>query len=153
MTGTHPFCGRAQHSLSPPGAPNGNPHSTSPQKPRGLLPTSPTHMAAMRNHQRHQSFDFPESSQQLVVGHPGMQGMQGMFTYTNLPTPPGNNEGNTYMTPSPESPAWSSATSPQSGGEAVWSDGNLHSPPNFNQMNGLKREEEERRMNNTGIFI
>jgi hypothetical protein len=79
--------------------------------------------------------------------------MQGMFTYTNLPTPPGNNEGNAYMTPSPESPAWSSATSPQSGGEAVWSDGNLHSPPNFNQMNGLKREEEERRMNNTGIFI
>ena len=143
----------SQHSLSPPGAPSANTHSTSPQKPRGLLPTSPTHMAAMRNHQRHQSFDFPESSQQLVVGHPGMQGMQGMFTYTNLPTPPGNNEGNAYMTPSPESPAWSSATSPQSGGEAVWSDGNLHSPPNFNQMNGLKREEEERRMNNTGIFI
>merc|ERR1711962_1798279 len=143
----------SQHSLSPPGAPTANSHSTSPQKPRALLPTSPTHMAAMRNHQRHQSFDFPESSQQLVVGHPGMQGMQGMFTYTTLPTPPGNNEGTSYMTPSPESPAWSSATSPQSGGEAVWSDGNLHSPPNFNQMNGLKREEEERRMNNTGIFI
>merc|ERR1719402_2048347 len=104
----------SQHSLSPPGAPTANAHSTSPQKPRGLLPTSPTHMAAMRNHQRHQSFDFPESSQQLVVGHPGIQGMQGMFTYTNLPTPPGNNEGNAYMTPSPESPAWSSATSPQS---------------------------------------
>merc|ERR1712210_355916 len=109
--GSPPQSVHSQHSLSPPGAPSANTHSTSPQKPRGLLPTSPTHMAAMRNHQRHQSFAFPES------------------------------------------PAWSSATSPQSGGEAVWSDGNLHSPPNFNQMNGLKREEEERGMNNTGIFI
>merc|ERR1712110_204669 len=71
----------SQHSLSPPGAPPANAHSTSPQKPRGLLPTSPTHMAAMRNHQRHQSFDFPESSQQLVVKLCGVTEI-----FTRLPT-------------------------------------------------------------------
>jgi len=136
---------QSQHSLSPPGHPT-TPHSTSPQKPRGLLPTSPTHMVAMRNHQRHQSFDFPEASQagqQLVVGHPGMQGMSGMFAYTNLPTPPGNTEGGAYMnmTPSPESP-WSSA-SPQS--QEGWSDGNIHSPPGFNPH--VKQEQSG------GIFI
>merc|ERR1740131_532213 len=58
----------------------GSPLKSHPsQGPRGLqLPTSPTHMAAMRGavaHQRHQSFDFPENSQQM--NHPGM-----MFPYT-----------------------------------------------------------------------
>jgi len=126
---------QSTHSLSPPGT---SPHpmgsATSPVKPRGLLPTSPTHLVAMRNHQRHQSFDFPDSSQQMVQQQYQQQ-QQGIFTYSNLPTPPqnGQDQNTSYMTPSPDSP-WSQVTSPQSGD--CWSDG-IHSPPqqpNFQQM-------------------
>jgi len=132
---------QSQHSLSPPG-PITSTHSTSPVKPRGILPTSPTHMAAMRNHQRHQSFEFPDSSQQMVVNHPGMM-QQNMFPYTNLPTPPQQNvqENSSYMTPSPESP-WSSS-SPQS--QDCWSDG-IHSPPGNFQQTKQKQQQD-------GIFI
>jgi hypothetical protein len=97
-------------------------------------------MAAMRNHQRHQSFDFPDSQQMLQ--HPAML-QQGMFTYTNLPTPPGNSESTNYMTPSPESP-WSSA-SPQS--QEGWSDG-IHSPPANFQHQQIKQQQQQ-----DGIFI
>merc|ERR1712127_411808 len=136
---------QSQHSLSPPG-PLGSigPHSTSPQKPgQRLLPTSPTHMAAMRNHQRHQSFDFPDPAQQQQQMMMQQQ-QQNMFTYSNLPTPPqGGQDGNTsYMTPSPESP-WSSA-SPQSAD--CWSDG-IHSPPATFQHGKQQQQQPD------GIFI
>merc|ERR1719270_2482370 len=49
----------SQHSLSPPGAPPANTHSTSPQKPRGLLPTSPALMPRQPVHEPLQTFVFP----------------------------------------------------------------------------------------------
>ena len=130
-------------------APITNSRSTSPEKPRGPVPTAPTHLAAMRNRNCHQSFDFLESLNPLVEGYSGMQGMQGMFT--NLPPLSGNNEDTNSMTPFPIFPAWSSATSPQSKGEAVWGDKNLHSPPN--QMNTLEREEDEQKLNYTETLV
>ena len=140
---------QSQHSLSPPnsGVQGGGPPSNSPVKPRGLLPTSPTHLAAMRNHQRHQSFDFPDTGSQLQQqqqqGLMLQQQQQGMFPYTSLPTPP-QGENTSYMTPSPESP-WSSA-SPQSAD--CWSDG-IHSPPaNFQHANQQQQQQQQ-----DGIFI
>merc|ERR1719361_2291551 len=69
-----------------------------------MLPTSPTHLAAMRgaSHHRHQTFDFGDSSGQTM-----------------------NQMGGYYINnPSPESPSqWTN--SPQS--HSDWSDGNIHS--------------------------
>jgi len=100
-------------TLSPPGGNMSSPQQmqqqTSPLKARGMmLPTSPTHMAAMRgaSHHRHQTFDFADGSGQI------MNPMGGYYI---------NN-------PSPESPSqWTN--SPQS--HSDWSDGNIHSPPNY----------------------
>ena len=85
------------------------------------LPTSPTHMAAMRGatHQKIQSFDFtnvPQFGQQFV--YPGNQ--------TSLMNDGFNADGgfSSFMTPSPDSPGvWS----PQS--HSDWSDGGMLSPP------------------------
>lgn len=140
---------QSAHSLSPPGvtSPQQMAHQTSPMKNRGmLLPTSPTHMAAMRgaSHQRHQSFDFPETQTQQQMTHPGMM-QPGMYPY--LPTPPQNGEPSTnFMTPSPDSHQdspgqWSSA-SPQS--HSDWSEG--LSPPANNYPNQIKQGQD-------GIFI
>merc|ERR1719433_1478750 len=79
---------QSQHSLSPPtmSSPHLMGHQTSPIKARAMLPTSPTHFAAMRgaSHQRIQSFDFPESQAQQ-----GQQmGPPGMLAYPYLPPPP-----------------------------------------------------------------
>lgn len=128
---------QSAHSLSPPGvtSPQQMAHQTSPIKSRGmLLPTSPTHMAAMRgaSHQRHQSFDFPDTQTQQQMTHPAMM-QPGMYPY--LPTPPQSGEPNTnFMTPSPDSPGQWSSASPQS--HSDWSEG-IHSPPgttNFPQQ-------------------
>jgi len=119
---------QSTHSLSPPGvtsSPQQMQHQSSPIKSRVMmLPTSPTHLAAMRGatHQRHQSFDFPEAVQQP------MNQMGGYYPY--LPTPPQATENGNFMTPSPESPQWTN--SPQS--HSDWSEGNMHSPPNFQQQ-------------------
>merc|ERR1719208_494918 len=100
------------HSLSPPGttaSPQQMQHQSSPIKSRGMmLPTSPTHLAAMRGatHQRHQSFDFPENAGQA------MSQMAGFCPYLN--TPPQTAENGNFMTPSPESPSQWSTNSPQS---------------------------------------
>ena len=109
-------------------------HASSPIKSRSTqLPTSPTHMAAMRGatHQRrHQaSFDFgndhqAQNQQQMYMNR------QNQFLY---PTPPQEQGGhnNSFLSPSPDSPdQWSSA-SPQS--HSDWSEG-IHSPPSV--MNG-----------------
>jgi len=140
---------QSAHSLSPPGvtSPQQMSHQTSPMKSRGmLLPTSPTHMAAMRgaSHQRHQSFDFPDTQSQGMT-HPGMM-QPGMYPY--LPTPPQTGEPSTnFMTPSPDSHQdspgqWSSA-SPQS--HSDWSEG--LSPPANTYQNTMKQQQD------TGIFI
>lgn len=139
---------QSSHSLSPPGAttsPQQVMHQTSPIKSRGMqLPTSPTHMAAMRGaavHQRHQSFDFPDNPQQM--SHPAMM----QYPYT-LPTPPQTGEpGTNFMTPSPDSPGQWSSASPQS--HSDWSEG-IHSPPgpnnNFQQLKQPQQQQD-------GIYI
>jgi len=115
-------------------------HSSSPIKSRSTqLPTSPTHLAAMRGatHQRqysHQasSFDFDHQAQNQ------QQQQQQQQMYMNrqqflYPTPPQEQGGhnNSFLSPSPDSPdQWSSA-SPQS--HSDWSEG-IHSPPSV--MNG-----------------
>lgn len=141
---------QSSHTLSPHGpttSPQQMMQQSSPLKshpgqgpPRGIqLPTSPTHMAAMRGavaHQRHQSFDFPENNQQIA--HPGM-----MFPYT----PPQAVDPNTnFMTPSPDSPGQWSSNSPQS--HSDWSEG-LHSPTGPNNFQQLKQPQQQQ----DGIFI
>ena len=128
---------QSTHSLSPPvltSSPQTMQHQSSPNKSRGMmLPTSPTHLAAMRgaSHQRHQSFDFPENA------GPVMNQMGGYYPY---PTPPQNGENGNFMTPSPESPSQWSTNSPQS--HSDWSDGNIHSPPNFQQQQQQYKPQE-----------
>ena len=123
-------------------------HQTSPIKPRGMnLPTSPTHFAAMRgaSHQRIQSFDFPETQQQMQQqqqGHPGMM-QQNMYAF--MPTPPQTGEQNTnFMTPSPDSPGQWSSASPQS----EWSEG-IHSPPGNLYPNMKQHNQQEQ----SAVFI
>lgn len=105
----------SQHSMSPPQQQQQHAQRhLSPNK--GQLPTSPTHLAALRGatHQRHQaSFDYSGGQQQQ------------QFLY---PTPPQEQlHNNSFMSPSPDSPdQWSSGASPQS--HSDWSDG-IHSPP------------------------
>lgn len=129
---------QSTHSLSPPvltSSPQTMQHQSSPNKSRGMmLPTSPTHLAAMRgaSHQRHQSFDFPENA------GPVMNQMGGYYPY---PTPPQNGENGNFMTPSPESPSQWSTNSPQS--HSDWSDGNIHSPPNFQQQQQQQYKPQE----------
>merc|ERR1711860_332923 len=112
-------------------------HSSSPIKSRSTqLPTSPTHLAAMRGatHQRqysHQasSFDFDHQAQNQQQQQQMYMNRQ-QFLY---PPPPQEQGGhnNSFLSPSPDSPdQWSSA-SPQS--HSDWSEG-IHSPPSV--MNG-----------------
>ena len=105
--------------------------SSSPVKSRSLqLPTSPTHMAAMRgaamaSHQQMFAAAAAAGNPQFVAPQ-----QQQQFLY---PTPPHNQQQtggeNNFLTPSPDSPAtpgqWSSS-SPQS--HSDWSEG-VHSPP------------------------
>jgi Notch-like protein len=139
---------QSSHFLSPPAGSLGN-SSTSPQqqmhqlqqqqssspiKSRAmLLPTSPTHLQAMRGatHQRHQSFEFPEQ-QQL--------GVQMGYHYTYMPTPPQTGESVNFMTPSPESPSQWSNNSPQS--HSDWMDNNIHSPPNSFQQHPFQQQQQ-----------
>merc|ERR1712223_1312338 len=132
-----------QMHMSPPPHGNNGQQQLSPMKSQQMngrqqqlgsqqLPTSPTHIAAMRGatHQRHQQFDFNNVSSQ-------------QFTY---PTPPhsqggllqnGNHQvsdGMNYMTPSPDSPGQWSSTSPQS--HSDWSETGIHSPPSNNNCVG-----------------
>jgi hypothetical protein len=114
------------------------------------LPTSPTHMAAMRGatHQKLQSFDF--------CNDPGMVAQyaaaQQQFLYPN-PTQTNVNgprsdgymmDGgmSSFMTPSPDSPGQWSSGSPQS--HSDWSDGIL-SPPatGMNQYHQQQQQQQQ----------
>merc|ERR1719323_988153 len=118
-----------QNSVSPPlmnQPPQLQPQHSSPIKSRSTqLPTSPTHMAAMRGatHQRHQaSFDFASSdpSQNMYMNRQ-------QFLYPTPPQEQGGQHNNSFLSPSPDSPdQWSSGASPQS--HSDWSEG-IHSPP------------------------
>jgi len=121
----------SQQSMSPPHhqQQQASQHQhLSPAKSRSVqLPTSPTHLAAMRGatHQRHQaSFDFSNAANNSN-GDVQMFMAQQQFLY---PTPPQEQvHNNSFMSPSPDSPdQWSSGASPQS--HSDWSDG-IHSPP------------------------
>ena len=134
----------SQHSMSPPlqHPPQQQQQAQMPQQQHGhsssspiksrstQLPTSPTHMAAMRGatHQRHQaSFDFGSNNGNDVQMYMNRQ----QFLY---PTPPQEQaHNNSFLSPSPDSPMdqWSSGASPQS--HSDWSEG-IHSPPSV--MNG-----------------
>ena len=133
----------SQHSMSPPQHQHQAHQSSqqqqhlSPAKSRSVqLPTSPTHLAALRGatHQRHQaSFDFSNAATSGTNGDVQMyMAQQQQFMY---PTPPQDQmHNNSFMSPSPDSPdQWSSGASPQS--HSDWSDG-IHSPPSTGQMNG-----------------
>jgi len=140
----------SQHSMSPPQqqqpVQSSQQHlsSSSPAKSRSVqLPTSPTHLAALRGatHQRHQaSFDFPPNptttaAATTTVSDINMYNMarHQQFLY---PTPPQEQLHNNSF--SPDSPdQWSSA-SPQS--HSDWSDG-IHSPPAING-NGLYSQQQ-----------
>merc|ERR1712223_1157066 len=140
----------SQHSMSPPqqqqqSVQSSQQHisSSSPAKSRSLqLPTSPTHLAALRGatHQRHQaSFDFSNTTTTMTTasgpvpsappGDVNMYNMSRQHQQFLYPTPPSVDSvlhNNSFMSPSPDSPdQWSSA-SPQS--HSDWSDG-IHSPP------------------------
>ncbi len=107
---------------------------------RGMqqLPTSPTHMAAMRGaaHQRQQaSFDFSNGAQ-MAAAHYSASGQPQFMC------PPGQAlEGNMFLTPSPDSPGQWSSASPQS--HSDWSEG-IHSPPaNMQHQQQLMRMQQQ----------
>ena len=114
---------------------------TKPPAPRSaqLLPTSPTHMAAMRGatHQKmQQAFDF---------NNVGQYGQQFNFpNQTNIRSDGFFNDGSAgnFMTPSPDSPGQWSSGSPQS--HIDWSDGML-SPPSsgMNQFQHLQLQQQQ----------
>ena len=109
---------------------------SSPMKSRSIqLPTSPTHLAALRGatHQRHQgSFDYSGNDVQMYMAQQQQQQQQ-QFLY---PTTPQDQQmhNNSFMG-SPDSPQWSNP-SPQS--HSDWSEG-IHSPP----MNGYQKQQQQ----------
>jgi Notch-like protein len=112
---------------------------SSPMKSRSIqLPTSPTHLAALRGatHQRHQgSFDYSGNDVQMYMAQQQQQQQQQQqFLY---PTTPQDQQmhNNSFMSPSPDSPQWSNP-SPQS--HSDWSEG-IHSPP----MNGYQKQQQQ----------
>jgi Notch-like protein len=139
-----------QMHMSPPPHGNGGQQQLSPMKSQQMngrqqqmgsqmLPTSPTHIAAMRGatHQRHQQFDFNNvSSQQqfMYPTPPHSQGGQGGLLQNGVTSNAGMSDGMNYMTPSPDSPGQWSSASPQS--HSDWSETGIHSPPSNNNCVG-----------------
>lgn len=127
---------------------------TSPNK-RPSLPTSPTHMAALRaaTHQKiltstNNTFDYSSNATGVLGGNAsGGSFYNSSGSMSHYPTPPSHHsEGNTppqhllhgpdsYLTPSPESPGQSpgqwSSSSPHSTSD--WSEG-ISSPPGANHQ-------------------
>lgn len=95
------------------------PASVSPAKGRPGLPTSPTHMAAMRAATQ-QALGFPYQLYQTGSA-PAQQG------YYHYLTPPSEPAPESFPTPSPESPWHWSSSSPHSNSD--WSEG-ISSPNN-----------------------
>lgn len=97
------------------------PASVSPAKGRPVLPTSPTHMAAMRAATQQAALSFPYQIYQTSAGGGGQQG------YYHYLTPPSEPAPESFPTPSPESPWHWSSSSPHSNSD--WSEG-ISSPNN-----------------------
>ena len=107
-----------------------------PARSTAQLPTSPTHLAAMRGNMQ---------QQQLMQQHQQQAQFGQQFVY---PTPPHNGNGqqqqvnngaSNFLTPSPDSP-WSSA-SPQS--HSDWSEaGGVHSPPSMHQQQQMQKQQQ-----------
>ena len=125
------------------GSPPSQPAATSPNK-RPSLPTSPTHMAALRAATQQKmmnptSFDYSQAvgaTGGSTNGATGGQYFNG--TMSHYPTPPSQHSENSphsapdsYPTPSPESPGQWSSSSPHSTSD--WSEG-ISSPPASNQV-------------------
>ena len=148
---------QSNHTMSPPShqmmsPPQHQQQQLSPAKSAAArsiqLPTSPTHMAALRGatHQKLQSFDFCNDPN-LVAQYAAAQQQ---FLYpnpnqTNLNN--GRNDGylmdngmNSFMTPSPDSPGQWSSGSPQS--HSDWSEG-IQSPP----AAGMNQYHQQQHMN------
>ena len=127
-----------QHPTTPHSSPQyvHSPHVpqvTSPGKLRPALPTSPTHMAALRQAAASSGFEFPPSVGTATFGQPN-QSQQASY-YPHYPTPPSQHSGveatpqhavvttahDAFPTPSPESPGQWSSASPHS--QSDWSEG------------------------------
>jgi hypothetical protein len=146
-----------QMHMSPPPHGNGGQQQLSPMKAQQMngrqqqlgsqqLPTSPTHIAAMRGatqqrHHQQASFDFSNASADAMNAYASSSSSQQQFMY---PTPPHSqgglvqntatvmSDGMNYMTPSPDSPGQWSSASPQS--HSDWSESGIHSPPSNNNV-------------------
>ena len=121
-------------SLSPPQQQQQhNQIHSSPIKSNGMkLPTSPTHLAALRGatHQRHQaSFDYAGNDVQMYMMQQQQQQQQQQQKHQQQ-----------FLSPSPDSPQWSNP-SPQS--HSDWSEG-IHSPPSV--MNGYHMPQQQHQM-------
>lgn len=125
--------------------------ASSPAKQRPSLPTSPTHMAAMRAAHQHKlqqggpTYDYPVQQ-----------------AYYHYPTPPSQHShgsgaevtpqhylhpGETYLTPSPESPGQWSSSSPHSA-QSDWSEG-ISSP--LGQALGGSADSKQQTMQQPGL--
>ena len=113
------------------------PHSVtmSPAKTRPSLPTSPTHMAALRaaTHQHAIQFDFSELPYSMGLYQPQQQQSQQYYHYL---TPPSESvhAPESFPTPTPESPWHWSSSSPHSNSD--WSEG-ISSPNNNKQQDAI----------------
>jgi hypothetical protein len=124
-----------QTSFQEPSPPHSVVMSPSPGKTRPSLPTSPTHMQALR-HATMQAVDpfsqfhhFYGSVQQTPQS---LQPQQSQHAQQYL-TPPSDAAPESFPTPSPDSPWHWSSSSPNSNSD--WSEG-ISSPPNNNNNNG-----------------
>lgn len=129
--------------------------ASSPAKQRPSLPTSPTHMAAMRAAHQHKlqqgapTYDYPVQP-----------------AYYHYPTPPSQHShgggpeatpqhylhpAETYLTPSPESPGQWSSSSPHSA-QSDWSEG-ISSPLGQQALGGceLKQQQQQQTVQPAGL--
>jgi Notch-like protein len=144
----------SHHSMSPPHQQQPQHHSSPVKSRTTQLPTSPTHLQALRGatHQRHQaSFDFtnaaPSNNADIQMF---MAVAQQQFLY---PTPPHSQpqggqqqmHESSFMSPSPDSPGQWSSASPQS--HSDWSEG-IHSPPSghFQQQQQQQQQHHQQQL-------
>lgn len=144
MTSAHSHHISPPHS-SPQYAVSHNPIVTSPGKMRPAMPTSPTHIAALRHATASAGFEFPSlvnygpqlHQQQQSQPKPQHQSQSGTTPassgyYHHFPTPPHHSaievtpqhtagSHDVFPTPSPESPGQWSSASPHS--QSDWSEG------------------------------
>lgn len=123
-----------QASFQEPSPPHSVVMSPSPGKTRPSLPTSPTHMQALR-HATMQAVD-PFSQFHHFYGGAQQPPQSTLQSMTQHPqqylTPPSDAAPESFPTPSPDSPWHWSSSSPNSNSD--WSEG-ISSPPNNNNNN------------------